>query len=869
MKIHEIPEGSIILTPSSNHLELTLECLKLNKKAIRFMSLSQYRDTFSRSTISELEILYMIHEEMKKVKEELVLFKNQAATFAFEKECLSFLNQLHTYQISLEELPEDTMTQKELKTILSCLYSIPNPNKTFIENVHNIQDASNLYILYPHASYQENYILNILIKKNAHIIDIEHDPTYEYYHVGNIRQEAEAVAQMIIDEQLPSSSVRIACCDNKGLSFVSQVFSRLGIPHTSLTQTYPAKCTQQVIHLFKFSLDDSVSNLYNLLENHCLGTYNHFLQAQKVYPIHWKENYPVFNHESLQTSLWNDSEIDELLSLIEKANEEKQECYELLEKLTSQMDVKERLILIDEIVRQQMDPSETSIMVQIQKLFVEAHTYIQDKEDYVLLMDAIDQLRSSSSHETVEPLIVSQLKECGKDYDTLFIMNTSQNNFPGFVPLSGVFDENYVANIKNYPTLDERYQQHQTHMLFALRQAKRVVVFRALNEFSGKSIGSSLDIEEALQISSKAYTIHEQKPIQHKQDNLTSDIAHSLYTKENVLKGSVSALEKYVGCPYAYFLHYGLKLKEPIELGFNVAKIGSLNHAILETLVKKKGKLYTKTSSDEIEQLLVPYIEDLHVLFPQIPSELMKRKLIHTLSWNLKYLDEIEEHSSNKPSEVEKEFNHTYDFGSYKLALKGIIDRVDHNESTFTILDYKSSTKKLDYLKVFSGQQLQLMTYLTHLAQNNPKRPLGAFYYALNNPSLSLPFEKINRSKKLIQSLDDETIFAKQVSSNKLQGWFFEDSKEYLDDNKKHVATLNKNRILDIDEMTNKVNEILGIISNHILNGEIEIEPNKDACLFCKYHSICRFSGEYTEKKPIVELPACFGEGEDTNEEME
>ena len=52
MKLYEIPEGSILLAPTSSHIELTLECLKLNKKAIHFMSFSQFCDSFCHESLS-------------------------------------------------------------------------------------------------------------------------------------------------------------------------------------------------------------------------------------------------------------------------------------------------------------------------------------------------------------------------------------------------------------------------------------------------------------------------------------------------------------------------------------------------------------------------------------------------------------------------------------------------------------------------------------------------------------------------------------------------------------------------------------------------------------------------------------------------
>ena len=40
---------------------------------------------------------------------------------------------------------------------------------------------------------------------------------------------------------------------------------------------------------------------------------------------------------------------------------------------------------------------------------------------------------------------------------TCFVLGCTQKSFPGFSSESGIFDENYLALIPGYPTLDERY----------------------------------------------------------------------------------------------------------------------------------------------------------------------------------------------------------------------------------------------------------------------------------------------------------------------------------------------------------------------------------------------------------------------------
>ena len=53
--------------------------------------------------------------------------------------------------------------------------------------------------------------------------------------------------------------------------------------------------------------------------------------------------------------------------------------------------------------------------------------------------------------------------------------------------------------------------------------------------------------------------------------------------KDDVLKGSISSLERYIHCPFSYFLRYGLGLREPMQYTFSDSYAGTLSHYVLET----------------------------------------------------------------------------------------------------------------------------------------------------------------------------------------------------------------------------------------------------------------------------------------------
>ena len=115
------------------------------------------------------------------------------------------------------------------------------------------------------------------------------------------------------------------------------------------------------------------------------------------------------------------------------------------------------------------------------------------------------------------------------------------------------------------------------------------------------------------------------------------------------------------------------------------------------------------------------------------------------------------------------------------------------------------------------------------------------------------------------------------IRSNRLQGWIFDENVEIMDDDATHVTGLKNTKskgiyasnVFKIDEISDCIQDMMKMIALNILSGDIRLEPNESACLFCKYRPICRFNGSYTEKKQLVELPPCMRKEEDHGQTVE
>lgn len=250
-----------------------------------------------------------------------------------------------------------------------------------------------------------------------------------------------------------------------------------------------------------------------------------------------------------------------------------------------------------------------------------------------------------------------------------------------------------------------------------------------------------------------------------KETQLSAKTAKLLYGK-NILS-SVSRLERFASCPFAYFAEYGLKAKERPLYQLHTPDLGNLFHQILE-------QFSTALSSDgiswqDLDQAQTHRRMELAVdaAAPQLGNEILmdsaaNRYLIQRLKriakragWTL--VRHIQS-GSFLPSGYEVGFGPHEALppiligmkdGS-KLILRGKIDRVDmmdaEGKTYVKIIDYKSGNKTFRFQDVYYGLQLQLLlymdAYLKHLQHSHPDcHPGGVFYFRITDPTVSISSE--------------------------------------------------------------------------------------------------------------------------------
>ena len=248
---------------------------------------------------------------------------------------------------------------------------------------------------------------------------------------------------------------------------------------------------------------------------------------------------------------------------------------------------------------------------------------------------------------------------------------------------------------------------------------------------------------EFLGIAEAYYKLRDHKD--HKLGAVAPETIEKLYGK--TIKLSASQVDKLADCRLAYYLQYGLKLKERKQATIDPMEFGTYVHAVLEQTARKIMDLggFHEVSLEQTLQIANEFSQR-YILerFRQIDSQRVSylfRRNAHELEMVVTELwDELRE-SAFSPAEFELAFGMggpmdaiTVSGKNLSARLRGFVDRVDiwrENEQTYyRVVDYKTGKKDFDYCDVYNGLGLQMLLYLFALEDNAEyllgEHPVGA-----------------------------------------------------------------------------------------------------------------------------------------------
>ena len=366
---------------------------------------------------------------------------------------------------------------------------------------------------------------------------------------------------------------------------------------------------------------------------------------------------------------------------------------------------------------------------------------------------------------------------------------------------------------------------------------------------------------------------------------LSPDVVKNLY--HSGLKGSVSSFEKYSGCPFSYFITYGLSAKERKLFDIDTPDFGSLLHKVIDIFSKEvvnseKGfKDITKEDCEnEVNKILDEIVEKMFIkkLYSEKKMFLLVKRLkkyAFRAAWamcvHIKKGDFV-------PCAFEAEFSQNGEMAPVeielptgdKITLIGKIDRIDKFEKDgelyIKVIDYKTGKKDFSLSDIYNKLSLQLCVYITAVCDNgdailgkNPK-PAGMFYFKLSDNTVKAMSKDDVSEDQYLDSykmsgivLDDKEIIEameRDVSgASKILPISFNKAGEIMESRSKIASAI------ELDTLKNYVKKVAGEIGREILNGKVDILPYHDgkntACTYCKYHSICAFDEEEDSYRQI------------------
>ena len=368
---------------------------------------------------------------------------------------------------------------------------------------------------------------------------------------------------------------------------------------------------------------------------------------------------------------------------------------------------------------------------------------------------------------------------------------------------------------------------------------------------------------------------------------ISAESARKLYAPRKKMTESVTRFESFNKCPFKYFAEYGLKLRERREYKVTPPDIGDILHHVLKNFgedLKAEGRDWSSVGSSELVERVTKIVDGFtgnlnnKILQSTNVGKRQRERIKKVAISSIQRLIKLDAVSKFKPELFEEKFSElgkkslVYEFDGVEIELVGVIDRVDFakDDKYFMIIDYKTGKAYLNLTEIFSGVNLQLLTYLmvTSKLQEIEKRlPVAMLYFFLKYPS--------KQGQTLAEAA---TAVDEEVSPT---GWIL-DNKEIIDavdssheiikirfNNDGTINATSRNKYLQTEEnfklLLGFVDDVLKKTCENILQGIIKAKPfqskNFDACKFCIYAELCNFNSktdtgrlpEFDDNKKILE----------------
>ncbi len=780
----------------------------------------------------------------------------------FMQELLSFAKTCALFNITGRQLPTRTAMENELRAILELLRPFTTYEQTLFQKQEKIKAAIRAV---PDLSIYTGF------EKNSFLYRMQEDlikagvpassprrrkPKERLLRTAlNLRQEAEAVVQDICRES--RRSIIVLCSYAEQFPVLQPILERYKVPYSCIDDCRQVKAGAVFNSLVTFALQKDTASFLQVL-------------AQEGFSLPCPDAVYPWLCTVMQTLKIPEAELSEAIfpkeagqyNALQKSARAYLQAIQPEQKQLSSAATPQAILLVaytlltrHPLLKQEREQAAArTIHSFLQAVLPDIGT----EEDVRFIVDVLLSVSFGKDRRQGNFVTVTDLTHPIDAQEKTYVLNADGRNYPGFPGMHGLFDEDYVAEIDAFPSLQERHDMYRKQLEWVEQSASDQLYYSSPSEdYQGREIQLAYAIESTFPKGAvQKWPLIQMTSVSLPSHSLTSETAKTLFAPNGFITGSVSTIERWFACPYSWFLQAGLQARQKTIPGMDTAAFGTIQHALMEQAVKTFGKHYGEEADTQLHAWLQPYMDALIAFAPNdaVFIQHTMRHLEHNLRHTFRMLADFERHTSFTPAEAEKNFQEEIVDG---VQLRGIIDRVDLCHDLLRIIDYKSSGHSLSQAKIKAGLQLQLLTYLQIAERLYAKKAAAAFYCSLKEERYPMPAASMSRGKILETKEEEAWLSDSFLEHRRLSGWNFDaEHKIEQDDSGTHIKGMRDQ--YDMDAVRAYMQTLYTYFRDQVLTGNISLQPTEGACTFCDYRAICRFQGDYRPENPIQKDAADF-----------
>ncbi|WP_304769939.1 hypothetical protein [Ileibacterium valens] len=706
-----------ILAPGTLHLPLYAKMYEMlgNTTNIRLLSLDSWlREQVEFPIQNNLSLLYQYRKQLSSLSAANSFFESRE-DYDFLRDCLDFMSKFFLYELSIEDLPQNTKRDKDLLEVISLLKDIPRIEQAYVSTDFERLDLSGLWILDKNYSIEEIKILERLKKGGARVLksideisgfsmdaanpskdlktNPDKDPLSEsllpinryYWSTSNPRTQMEIIADTIITENMSAEDIFIVLSRPEDASVLSQVFEARKIPLTLMSEPSISPVLSQWKAALLFVADKSRENLMNLLKELYPQTSTQLRNYMDLFP----EGSDLEHLEYAPNPLISEFEFENMRSM----ELQMQPWLPIFEKMkTWKANDATMLDIGDLIQKANPSPSEDDIRIfdGISRLYGDVRSEIHSELDLPLLIRHLDSLYPNSALSECTGVLAGSKKEISPLHKTVFYTGADAAHFPAFSMNGGIFDEAYMQKIKKgYPSLSDRLSLQRNALFHSLEIPKELYVMGPQAEYEGKSSDTSYEMFTWMNAHPKFQHWKDSSWYIKPDFSLSEEISSQLFFPEKTFNASLSSLNAYDMCPLKHMLQYGLKLKKPYVLEERL----EVKAEILKDVIESSNLWYQRPvwalSKEEVRFLVSRQFEFARKVFKDKTEalEILELEYVQKILEMVRILRPITKklNASLIPDQAKIKISENKD--GMQMDIEGFVNRSSKNRTPFLLVN--------------------------------------------------------------------------------------------------------------------------------------------------------------------------------------